>query len=76
MNFNCPLQYIRKSIQRKCKLFLQTNNFIKEIITTTVIIVVTVATFCITATDRNYVALYIIKKNTAYRNILKRSKKN
>ena len=73
INFNCLLQYMRKSIQRKYKPFLQTNNFIKKII---IITVVTVVTPYITATDRNYVALYIIKKNTTYRNILKNIKKS
>ena len=52
------------------KLFLQTNNFIKEIITITVIAVVTVAT------DGDYITLYIIRKDIAYKNILRRSKKS
>ena len=64
---------MRKSMWRKYKPFLQTNNFIKEIITTTV---VTAATPYPTATNRNHVALYIIKKNAAYKNIPKRSKKS
>ena len=38
--------------------------------------IVTVATPRTTATKRNYVALYIIGKNIAYKNILKRSKKS
>jgi len=46
------------------------------IITITAITVATIATPYITATNRNHVALYIIKKDTAYRNILKRSKKS
>ena len=61
---------------RKYKLSLRTNDFIEEIITTTVTTVVTTATPRITVIDRNYVALYIIKKDAAYRNILKRSKKS
>ena len=60
-------------MQRKYKPFLQTNNFIKEII---IIIIAAVVPLYITATKRNYIALYIIGKNTAYKNILKRSKKN
>ena len=31
---------------------------------------------CITATERDYVASYIIGKDVAYKNILKRSKKS
>ena len=42
----------------------------------TIITVVTVVTPYITATDRDYVALYIIKKDVAYKNILKRNKKS
>ena len=37
--------------------------------------VVTVATPCITATERDHVALYIIGKDIAYKNILRRNKK-
>ena len=61
---------------KKYKLFLWTDNSIKEITTTTVIIIVTAATPRITVIDRNYVALYVIKKDAAHRNILKRSKKS
>ena len=57
-------------MQKIYKLFLQTNNFIKEIITITVIAV------AIAATDRDYITLYIIKKDITYKNILKRSKKS
>jgi len=42
----------------------------------TVTTVVTVVTPCITATNRNYVASYVIGKDAAYRNILRRSKKS
>ena len=42
----------------------------------TIITVVSIVTLYITATNRNYVALYIIKKYTTYRNILRRSKKS
>ena len=52
------------------KLFLQTNNFIKEIITITIIAIATAAT------DRNHIALYIIRKDITYKNILRRSKKS
>ena len=64
---------MRKSMRRKYKPFLQTDNSIEEIITITI---VAVATPRITATNKNYVALYIRKKNTAYRNILRRNKKS
>ena len=70
INFNYLLQYIRKSIQKRYKPFLQINNSIKEIITITVVTVVTAAT------NKDYVTLYIIKKDITYRNILKRSKKS
>jgi hypothetical protein len=60
-------------MRRRYRLSLQTNNFIKEIITTTI---VTVITPYITITDRNYVALYIIKKDITHKNILRRSKKS
>ena len=42
----------------------------------TVITVITAVTFCITATDRNHVALYVIKRDVAYGNIPRRSKKS
>ena len=42
----------------------------------TVITIVTVATPCITATDRDYVALYVIRKDVTYGNILGRNKKS
>ena len=42
----------------------------------TIITVATVITPYITATDKNHVALYIINKDAAYRNILRRSKKS
>jgi len=60
-------------MRRRYKLSLWTNDFIEEIITTTII---TAATPYITATNRNYVASYIIRKNIAYRNIPRRSKKS
>jgi len=61
---------------RRYKLSLQTDNSIEEIITTTITTVVTVVTPHITATDRNYIALYITRKDIAYGNILRRSKKS
>ena len=61
---------MRKSIWRKYKPFLQTDDFIKEIIT---IIIVTVVT---AATDKDYITLYIIRKDITYRNIPRRSKKS
>ena len=60
-------------MRRRYKPSLQTNNFIEEIIT---IITVAAAPPCITVTERDYVALYIIGKDVAYRNISKRSKKS
>ena len=64
---------MRKSMQRKYKLFLQTNNSIEEIITMTI---ATIIPPHITVTERDHVALYIIGKDVAYKNILKRSKKS
>jgi len=63
-------------MQRRYKLSLWTNNSIEETITTTTTTAITVATPCTTATNRNYIALYIIRKDVAYRNILRRSKKS
>ena len=64
---------MRKSTRRKYKLFLQTDNFIEEIITITAAAVAPLRTI---ATKRDHVALYIIGKDVAYKNILKRSKKS
>ena len=75
-NSNRLLQHIRKSIRRKYKLFLRTNNSIKETTTITAIIIATAATLYTTATDRDYVTLYIIRKDIAYKNILRRNKKS
>ena len=75
-NFNHLLQYTRKSMRRRHKPSLQTDNFIKEIITITIITVTTAANPYTTATDRDYVALYIIGKEVAYKNILGRNKKS
>jgi hypothetical protein len=58
---------------RKYKPSLQTDNFIKEITTITT---ATVVTPRITTTKKNYIALYIIGKDIAYRNILRRNKKS
>jgi len=63
-------------MRRRYKLSLQTNDSIEEIITITITTIVTAATPYITATDRNYIASYIIRKDVAYRNILRRSKKS
>ena len=57
-------------MQKIYKLFLQTNNFIKEIIIITVIAITT------TVTDKNHITLYIIRKDITYKNILKKSKKS
>ena len=67
---------MRKSIRRKYKLFLQTNNFIKKTTTITAITIVTAATPYTTVTNRNHIALYIIRKNITYKNILGRNKKS
>ena len=50
--------------------FLQTNNSIKETITITTITIITIVT------NKDYIALYIIKKYITYKNILRRSKKS
>ena len=63
-------------MRRRYKLFLQTDDFIKKITTITAITVVTIATLYTTAIDRNHIALYIIRKDIAYGNILRRSKKS
>ena len=60
-------------MQRRYKPFLQTNNSIEEIITITVIAIVPPY---ITATEKDYIALYIIGKDITYKYILKRSKKS
>jgi len=64
---------MRKSIWRRYKPSLQTDGSIKEIITITT---ATVITLYITITKRNHVALYIIGKDIAYKDILRRSKKS
>jgi hypothetical protein len=64
---------MRKSIQRRYKPSLQTDDFIKEITTTTIATVVTPHT---TVTERNYIALYIIGKDIAHKDILRRNKKS
>ena len=61
---------MRKSMRKRYKLFLRTDNFIKKIITITVITAITVAT------NEDHLALYITKKDITYRNILRRSEKS
>ena len=75
-NFNRPLQHTRKSMWRKHKLSLRTDDSIEETTTTTVTTVVTAATPRTTVIDRNHVASYVIKKDAAHGNIPKRSKKS
>ena len=58
---------------RKYKPFLQTDNFIKKI--TTITIAAAVPLY-ITATKKNYIALYVIGKDITYKNILKKSNKS
>ncbi len=60
-------------MRRRHKLSLWTDNSIEETITMTIVIA---ATPHITATKGNYVTLYIIRKDVAYRNIPRRSKKS
>ena len=61
---------MRKSIWKRYKPFLWTDDFIKKIIIITTITIVTIAT------DKDHVVLYIIRKDITYRNILRRSKKS
>jgi hypothetical protein len=63
-------------MQRKYKLFLQTDNFIEETITITIITVVTTAAPYTTITNKDYITSYIIKKDITHKNILGRSKKS
>ena len=68
--------YNAKPASRKIrdnKPSLQTDDFIEEIITITT--AATVPPY-ITVTERDYITLYIIRKDVAYGNILKRSKKS
>ena len=58
---------------RRHKPSLQTNNSIKEIITITIAAAVPPYT---TVTKKDHIALYIIKKDITYKNILKRNKKS
>jgi len=63
-------------MRRKHKLSLWTNNSIEETITITTTTIITAVTPYITATDRNHVALFAIRRDIAYRNILRKSKKS
>ena len=63
-------------MRRRYKLSLRTDNSIEEIITITAITIITAATPRITATNRNHVALYIIRKDITYGNILRWNKKS
>jgi len=63
-------------MRKRYKLSLQTNNSIEEIITIIITTTTTAATPHTTATNRNYVALYITRKDITYKNILRRSKKS
>jgi 2-keto-4-pentenoate hydratase/2-oxohepta-3-ene-1,7-dioic acid hydratase in catechol pathway len=60
-------------MQRRHKPSLQTDNFIKEIITITT---ATTAPLYTTTTERDHIASYIIGKDITHRNILKKSKKS
>ena len=68
-NFNRLLQLTRKSMRRRHKLSIRTDDSIEETITTTAI---TVAT----ATERNHVASYVTGKDVAHGDIPRRSKKS
>ena len=61
---------------RRHKLFLQTKDFIEEIITITIITIATIVIPHTIATNKNYITSCVIKKDTTYRNILRRSKKS
>ena len=76
INSNYLLQYIKKSIQRRYKPSLQTNNSIEETITITITTIVTAVTPYITVTNKDYTTLCIIRKDITYKNILKKSKKS
>ena len=41
-----------------------------------IITVATIVTPCVTATERDHIALYVIGKDIAYKNILRRNKKS
>ena len=60
-------------MRRRHKPFLQTDDFIEEITTMTVVAAVPL---CTTTTERDHVALYVIGKDITYKNILKSSKKS
>ena len=60
-------------MRRRHKPSLQTDNSIEEIITITITAIVPPY---ITVTKRDHVTLYIIGKDIAYKNILKRNKKS
>jgi hypothetical protein len=72
-NFSLPSQHMRRSMRRRHKLSLQTNNSIEETTTTTKTAAATPRT---TAIDRNHVALYATRKDVAHGNIPRRSKKS
>ena len=61
---------------RRYKFSLRTNDSIKETITITTTTVITVVTPHITATDRNYVASFVTRRDITYRNILRKSRKS
>ena len=61
---------------RRHRPSLRTNDSIEETTTMTVITVVTAATPYTTATNRDYTALSVIRKDITYKNILKKSKKS
>ena len=42
----------------------------------TIITIATAVTPCTTATNKNHIALYVIRKDIIYRNIIKKSKKS
>ena len=60
-------------MRRRYKPSLQTNDSIEEIITITI---AAIAPLYTTVTERDYITSYIIGKDIAYKNILKRSKKS
>jgi hypothetical protein len=67
---------MRKNMRRRHKLSSQTDDSIEETITTTATTVTTAVTPRITATDRNHVASFVIRRDVAHGNIPRRSKKS
>jgi len=63
-------------MRRRHKFSLRTNNSIEETITITTTTITTAVTPYITVTNRNHIALFVIRRDITYRNILRKSKKS